>query len=289
MGRSKRKLLKKKRTKKYKKQKGGDKHKLIMKLVGGLGNRFFQIMAGYGFAEKWNMELYVNNASNNHVDKESSQKDVEFLFPNLKFITDMINEKSYNKIYEQTEFIYNDINKPNNDTILSGYFQSEKYFPKDLSILNVPSKDESKDLIFIHFRLGEYLILNNIKKYIKNYYLNCIEKINAKVKNIKYLIVSNDIEEAKKYIYNNLAPVLNDNNIILDDSKNRLETLRQMGECKGGICINSTFSWMGAYFIKNKDKDLIFMPNPWMEQFDINENIDIHPEWATKINLNNNK
>ena len=53
MGRSKKKLLKKRRTRKYKKQKGGNKFKLVVKLTGGLGNRFFQIMAGLGFAEKW--------------------------------------------------------------------------------------------------------------------------------------------------------------------------------------------------------------------------------------------
>jgi hypothetical protein len=65
-----------------------------------------------------------------------------------------------------------------------------------------------------------------------------------------------------------------------------------MSQCKGGICPNSTFSWFGAYSIKNKRKELIFMPNKWLDFGLINsiikEFVDlegIYPTWATKVPL----
>ncbi len=59
-----------------------------------------------------------------------------------------------------------------------------------------------------------------------------------------------------------------------------------MSSCKGGICSNSTLSWLGSYFQKNKEKnkEYIFMPYPWVNFiYDFNKDniMDVYPEWVT--------
>ena len=76
--------------------------------------------------------------------------------------------------------------------------------------------------------------------------------------------------------------------------------------CKGGICANSTLSWLGAYFQNKKINDkinekinekinngeFIFMPYPWV-QFVIGYNkentIDVYPKWSQVYNTFTNK
>ena len=61
-----------------------------------------------------------------------------------------------------------------------------------------------------------------------------------------------------------------------------------MSQCKGGIAVNSTFSWFGTYFIRNNDKNFIFMIKPWFGDFDKNKQYDVYPSWATLIDLTQN-
>ena len=266
---------------------GGNKHKLYMLLRGGIGNRIFQVLSAYGFAEKWNMDLHFINSSENHINMNSSKEELKVLFNNIIFDEEPKNT-NIQRINEKQEFMYNEYDIPTNDAYLYGYFQSEKYFPKNKIHINLPKPANNliktnKNLIFIHFRLGDYLSIDNANLDLVNYYKKCINKVKENIKPT-FFIFSNDIESAKKYIDTNLKSELN--NYIFDNSINRLESLYYMSKCKGGICANSTFSWIGAYLIKDKNKELIFMPNPWMKYMDRNTNYDIYPEWATVMNIN---
>ena len=62
---------------------GGNKHKLYMLLRGGIGNRIFQVLSAYGFAEKWNMDLHFINSSENHINMNSSKEELKVLFNNI--------------------------------------------------------------------------------------------------------------------------------------------------------------------------------------------------------------
>ena len=64
-----------------------------------------------------------------------------------------------------------------------------------------------------------------------------------------------------------------------DSSDDRLDTLYYISKCKGGICSNSSFSRIGAYFIRDHNKNLIFYPN------DIKRPMSLVTNWITIIEL----
>ena len=75
---------------------------------------------------------------------------------------------------------------------------------------------------------------------------------------------------------------------------NPLETLRNMALCNGGgVCLNSSFSWFGAYLsrllheVNSKNANVILgeqifiMPDKWFNEKYISKDKyqDIYPEW----------
>jgi len=299
------KLFKKNRKtiKKYRKsykQEGGDKYILISILTGGLGNRLFQIFAAYGFAEKWNMNVKVFDNGLDHLSGDDSMNHMKQLFPNLEIINKDTNISNYLVLDEEEQFIYHDIQNPNNNARLNGYFQSEKYFPTNPPIINLvePLNNilvniDTNRLFFIHIRLGDYIgneSLNHSKNSnsLELYYKTCIKKIKDTYNNAIFIIITNDTNTAKKYINDLLIGDLSGNQLIYadDSSSSRLDSLYYMAQCKGGIAVNSTFSWFGTYLIKNNDKKFIFIIKPWYATFDKNKIHDVYPSWTTPIDVN---
>ena len=280
-------------------QKGGEtKKNLVIKMRGGLGNRLFQILAGYGFAEKWNMNLQLIDTGGNHVPNDKSKLDIKELFPDLNILPKDTDLSNYVQLGEQEEFVYHDIKNPNNNVTLYGYFQSEKYFPKNLPKINLAEPENNlikginKDkLFFIHFRHGDYTGNKNVNYFsdnkINTYYKSSINKIKANFTDPIFIIITNDNIKTKEFISNNLSNELSGNQLIYadDTSSSRLDSLYYMSQCKGGIAVNSTFSWFGTFFIRNNDNNYIFMIKPWFSRFDPNKQYDIYPSWATLVDI----
>ena len=276
-------------SRRKKKQKGGDNNKVISHFNGGLANRIIQVYAGLGFAEKWGSEYYLSNKRMgiaDHVSNEESMNDLKTLFPNIKMLDDSESIEGWKKIDEGEHFKYKMIDNPNTNVILEGYFQSTKYFPQNLPLLEIPVPSNNlfdslnKDNIyFLHIRLGDY-VNTGFEIDLKKYYTNCINKIKEINPNAEFFILSNELEKAKAYIQDNV-PILNNLTIHYDTSTKRLDTLYYMSQSKGGICSNSTFSWVGAFSIKNKNKDLIFIPKPWFNY--VPDDAEIYPDWATIV------
>ena len=276
-------------------QKGGseEKNKLYLTLMGGLANRIFQIYAGLGFAEKWNMDLYINAKimyDNNHIKKDKSIEEIKQIFPSLNWV-DSIDTK-LDTVYDPEEFIYHDLPSPNKSVILHGIFQSEKYFPKNKVMLNFITPEPNilnnidyNNLYFIHFRFGDYNNSPRHKLNLNKYYKYCINELNKLNNSITYLIVSDNINEAKEYINTNLLENIGNKNIIYDNNSSRLNTLYYMSKCSGSICPNSTFSWIGSYLINGKK--VVYVPKPWLSDHNIDRNYDIYSEWMTVVNINN--
>ena len=64
-----------------------------------------------------------------------------------------------------------------------------------------------------------------------------------------------------------------------------------MSSCCGSICSNSTLSYMGSFFQKNKYKEHIYMPYPFVKFVngfnDTNIPLNMYPEWCSVYNTIN--
>jgi hypothetical protein len=290
---------------------------VTVNLCGGLCNRLFQIAAVLGYSEKYNcVPIFYKSLmdDNKHEDFNKTLLDLKVLIPNI--VIDIINSPNIN----QFEIInvsgdiackYVELQPPkhnNSQILLQGYFQSEKYFPKQYHFLNdyvnkiVSSNNISnlenitnkfKDAYFLHIRMGDYM--GHYLHYLgyKKYFNDAIELILNKNPNAKFLICSNEKDKTK--IQNEIGPIYNKLNCFyeydLNPTLNSIFTLNNMGKCQGGICMNSSYSWFGAYFTHIKminnyidndsNSNIVIMPNKWFNEkyLSIDNNKDIYPEW----------
>jgi hypothetical protein len=307
-------------------------------ITGGLGNQIFQIACALGLSYKTNNKLIIGKnliTTNSHQNnnKELTVSILKKVFPELNIVDNLdissyyhYKEKNaeafnYTNIYNELTNIFNNSNSNNLETmniVLKGYFITEKYFeiPLKCCIELTPKKNNYKEITnnfentyFIHIRLGDYVnhFLYNIQ--LVNYYNDCINKIIVQDPLAKFIICTNEYNNHFTNYINKFPQTKNTNNniinyIIQDKNNDAPDTLYIMKSCKGGICSNSTLSWLGAYFQQfkndetniNNDKNyknkLIFMPYPWVNFVNgfTHDNIkDVYPEWAQLYDTINNK
>lgn len=252
-----------------------EEQQVTVELRNGLGNRIFQILAAIGYGEKYNKTPVLCKAFSNDGPKshEKNLNDVLIkIFSNIKVINFM---SSFNIIGEKQYFKYTELDYYNTDIVLKGYFQAEGYLPSPALIPDIRTKYYD-NTYFIHIRGGDYLVFHNewgidVVDYLKK----CLDKIN---KNTKYIVFSDDLEYARRIMSEFKI------NYVFSDKTDPYETLVEMANCAGGICANSSFSWLGALFQKNK-RGQIFMPSIWNKMRDCS---GVYPKWATIINVNPN-
>jgi len=249
-------------------------YKVVPYLRGGLANRIYITITAMSFAKKFNMDCYFLDSQieeDTHSDRAKMMKELHILFPSIKMLDPLTNVSNWTSAGDEMveEYMMNgnkilgSIDK--NNIILTGYFQNEKLYFIDPKIelhepfINILKNVDKNNLYFIHFRFGDYVGHPDFELNLVKYYKKCIKNVKDKNINATFLIISDDIPLTNNYIKTN--KLLNTDENIYDTSTNRLHTLFYMTQCKGGICANSSFSRIGAYFIKNKNKEYIFFPN----------------------------
>jgi hypothetical protein len=163
------------------------------------------------------------------------------------------------------------------NTILVGYFESEKYFesikekiknefiPKhDIIPANYDlyKKIETKESVCLAIRRGDFIADEHVKKAAfvcaENYFYKAIEEIKQKINNPVFFIFSNDI----KWVQENMD-FGKETEIYFESKSNpNWETMRLMYSCKHFIISNSTFHWWAQYLSKNEDK-IVIAPSRW--------------------------
>jgi hypothetical protein len=253
-------------------------------LQAGLGNQLFMIFTTMSYAIDNGFNFVIYSFNNYVLDGKKSYWNN--LFDNLKFkITNKIDNNI--PLYEENKFEFEKIPSLNIDFNLKGYFQSYKYFEhnyeKIMQTLKIYDKINDvknkynhyfkKKTIAIHFRMGDYIIIDNrngeelvLKPSYYNNSLSYLESIFDKneIKNdydILYFCESNNNDMINDYI-KNINNNRNYNFIKVSDDIEDYEQLLLMSLCHHFIIANSTFSWFGAYFNKNKDKKVIY-PSNW--------------------------
>ena len=233
-------------------------------LTGGLGNRLFQFAAALGLSEEYTIPCVFtesNISKNDHGPPDSICK----LYPQIPRIID--NQSA--AIYEEARggcFIYQPFPiKPLADrVVIDGWRQTEKYFPKQKSLLNpswstlltaqeqqslleqynLISEEGKKNTWFIHVRLGDYKILPHHQIPVIPYYQACLNEV---PKNSKVYLFSDEPHLCAQWVDTQCKG----RNLAFDicNETNEINALFVMSNCHGGaIVANSTFSWWGAYF-----------------------------------------
>jgi len=243
-----------------------------IRLTNGLGNRIFQVLAAIEYANKHNKEFvlckYVClDGSKPH--EQNLNEMIKELFPSIKWVDFFIN---YTEVREIKQWKYSELQYKVTNVLLNGFFQDEKYFPSNDKI-PVLKTTYYENTYFVHIRAGDYLLYENEWGFdLTDYYENCFNTLG---KDVNYLVFSNDNKYAEGY--------MKEFNIkyTLSDKTEQLDVLREMANCAGGICANSTFSWLGAFFQGDK-RGKIFMPNIWKKGYDCS---GIYPTWATTVSF----
>jgi hypothetical protein len=179
------------------------------------------------------------------------------------------------------------------NTCLSGYWQSHKYFNSiknrlinEFQPINPLSEEsqkilkliESSNSVAVHIRRGDYV--TNRKSSIfhgvlsLNYYINAMKVIESKINDVHYFIFSDDYEWCSKNLKNKYKNI-----IIINSNKNidkqDWEDLILMSKCNHHVIANSTFSWWAALladFQKGSPNHVVIAPKNWFYSVDIKFN-----------------
>lgn len=250
---------------------------LTCKLIGGLGNKLFQISTCYSLSleNKDYCVFEITTSSNSHVPINSYINNI-FRFINFESI-------QFDETYQETHFHYLEIPYKKN-LRLSGYFQSEKYFIKhrkeiielfsiDEESLSYISKKYGRLLdnktCSIHIRRGDYLRFPNHHPICDiNYYERSISYFDDET---IFLVFSDDIEWCRLHFKGSRF-------IFIQDERDYID-LWLMTLCKSNIIANSSFSWWGAW-LNNKSDKIVLCPKNWFGSALTHNTKDLIPsEW----------
>lgn len=276
---------------------------LYIIIQGGIGNQLFQLACAISMAEKYNKKLILNRHAvipnpHQNYDNNTTIDIIKKLFPTLSICNEKLNSHHFYKYKEEKNdcFLFNEkkidtIFNIYNNIVLEGFFINYNYIPThifdQISVLPTDERLLSFDftnIYFIHIRLGDYLKNEMYKINLISYYNYCINQILYSKPEAKFIICTNQYD----YILKNYIKELPANVKYIIQHKNNtdIDTLYIMTSCDGGICSNSTLSFMGS--VLQKKRGYIYMPYPFvnfLEGFnDSNVPIDMYPEWCNVYN-----
>jgi Glycosyl transferase family 11 len=265
---------------------------LTCNLMGGLGNQLFQIFTVISYAIKYKHMFKFIGSEELGGDGCTKRKTYwqTFLFKLSGFLID--HYPHFEIIYNEQGFPYYEIpsgylqdNGTNINIMISGYFQSYKYFQENFDvicrILNIAEKrldileevvktqhslDFLEKSISMHFRLGDYKKSPDYHPIMSpEYYKNALKYIinhTDYTPNVLYFCEDEDLESVNETIQLLKSEFPK---IEFERATNTLDDWQQMllmSCCNHNIIANSSFSWWGAYFNVNPTK-IVCYPSVW--------------------------
>ena len=258
-------------------------------LIGGLGNQLFQIITTIATAIRQHKPFIFQHTDELLVGIRRPTY-WESLFKNLKKYTTanpfFFSKERANQLLSQQpryyEPCFNYIPIPiNYNVILSGYFQSYKYFQDvqdqiwemiDIKTFLSEIRTEfsellnNEDMVSIHFRMGDYKEKQDCHPVMTyEYYESALDYISEdfrKSAKFLYFCESEDNDDVNVIIEQLKIKYNIDNFVKVDDSIPDWKQMLLMSCCKMNVIGNSSFSWWGAYFNDNPNK-MVFYPSIW--------------------------
>lgn len=244
-------------------------------LAGGLGNRIFQVFAAMHYAEKYGRTLAFSKQFVYFNPGETVFDEVCRIFPDVPILEEGVVEDFEHLKFVDKPLDYEDLPYTAKDVVLEGWFQNYKYIPAAV-LANPPIRKSPalSNTYFIHVRAGDYL--NHPLHFIdlRKYYARCIDLIKADDPKATFLVFSDD----NTYAANMLKEF--DVKYSISQTKSAYDTLNDMSACSGGICANSSLSWLGSMFQATRRH--IYMPSKWFNDVS-KQTIGIYPPWAIVV------
>ena len=268
----------------------------------GIGNQLFKIFT--------TLSYYIDNCNNYMLyttnDNGYRKYYWDTLFSNISHkVSDKID---ITEKYTEPHFHYKQIPILSNDTLLDGYFQSNKYFEHNINkirrIIGIDEKINNvltkypeytvNKTISVHYRMGDYLNLHEYHPVKKTkYYIDAFKTLISKGidiydYDILYFCEVNDKERVNEYNVqiNNALKELTGKDLRykkVSDNIQDWEQLLIMTSAKHYIIGNSTFSWFGAYLSSAIDPTVCY-PETWFgHNYDGTIADDLFPDSWIKI------
>lgn len=268
------------------------KKKVVVRLMGGLGNQLHQYAYGVLLAQKNEAELYIDKEFLTNYSKKLNVtlRDLEINKFNIEtkyyksvlsnqFVLSILKRLNLNKFFKFFKFniisSYIPLNSLNNknsnfyylDGIMglnTDYVDDMPYLLEKFKINNdffdineqVKNKIIKKNSVAIHIRRTDYLKEGSIHHVLDlEYYNKAINYIASKVSNPTFYIFSDD----KKFVRENF---IGENFKILNYSGENAAFFDFLAikNCQHHIIANSTFSWWAA-FMGNKNDGITIAPS----------------------------
>lgn len=224
---------------------------IISKLNGGLGNQLFQYAAG--------LSLSLDCESDFWMDLSWFRKTKEREF-GLDWFSISAKESKVEGLpltSEKTSLMFRPL--PKKDCVLSGYWQSEKYFSHNRkTIVREFTPKEKVDTpvcdVGLHIRRGDFLRLKRRKGALpEDYHKTSIQRMRSLLgDDISFLIISDDPNYARSSF--------SEEGFLVFDSGSPQEDLWAMSRCRHQVIVNSSFSWWAAWLNPNPDKVVLYPP-----------------------------
>lgn len=170
---------------------------------------------------------------------------------------------------------YHSLTFPLGNWNLSGHFQSPRYFENCMDqvrhYLRMKAEPPQNDYVAVHYRAGDYTNINGYHpRMTMDYYGPAINRMG---RDNKFLIFSDDIQEAKKLFGN--AP-----NFNYSEGQDYIQDWKLLKTCRSFIVSNSSYSAMAALLGEHPEKRVI-APRPWFGKAASITGDDIYdPSWA---------
>jgi len=251
---------------------------MTVKFIGELGNNLFQLATLINLSKKYNKPFKLINNRDCYISIKDRPLELQAMFEygyeyvnseNVKY--EMHTSPDTAQIFEYTPI---DLN-PEQDTMIHGFFQSEKYFedikqdlldvyfkPKQVHLDYINEKYSKlirRNTLSIHVRVGgdRAALQHSHKNVSLDYYQQAIKIVLEKDPTVTdYVIFSDNINYC-------MGIFGDDENITyIKDEINYID-LFLMSMCKHNIVANSTFSWWGAYLNRNLNKIVVAPKTEW--------------------------
>ena len=274
---------------------------IVIRLTGGLGNQMFQYAFGRATANRLGVEMRLDlSDSTLSIHQGYELKRVFGIEAKIATESDMANvlgwqrpeiiRKALKKLRLTALFAKGLVEEPHfhfsakmlqvpDNSYLSGYWQSEKYFEdaiecirNDFKFSKPPSAlnkvllqeiaDSNTTAISLHVRRGDYVHNQAVSQVHGNcsleYYHAAIQYVLQRVQSPLFYVFSDDMD----WVRNHLEMPFPHKLITHNRGESSYEDMRLMSLCQHHIIANSSFSWWGAWLNANPKK-LVIAPKNW--------------------------